>query len=235
MKPLSPQTVEDKGLSHYVTSRLREAILSGHFEAGEKLDQDMIAEDLNVSRTPIREALKVLASEGYVEIRSYRGAFIPVISQNDIYNIYEIRWIIESEMTRQATPVIPDSVLDEMDHLFQMDHIFDTVRDRRHFEVDQIFHDTIASYCKNKLLKETLDKMNNRIVRVRSFALHQPGSHLDSSYTEHLAILESIRSRNADEAARAMEVHLKNSAVRIMKYISNESSKPSSSVTESPP
>lgn len=219
MKILSPQITEDKGLSNFVTTRLREAILTGSFEPGEKLDQDQIANELNVSRTPVREALKVLASEGYVEIRSYRGAYIPTISQQDIYNIYEIRWVIESEITRQATPIMPTDVLERFDHLFNEDLDYQKNRDRRHYEIDQEFHDVIASYCHNKLFKEILSKMNNRIVRVRSFALQQPGSHLEESCNEHIAILEAIKARDAEEAGRRMEQHLRNSATRIMKYL----------------
>ena len=220
MKILSPQITEDKGLSNFVTTRLREAILTGSFEPGEKLDQDQIASELNVSRTPVREALKVLASEGYVEIRSYRGAYIPTISQQDIYNIYEIRWVIESEITRQATPIMPTDILERFDHLFNEDLDYQKNRDRRHYEIDKDFHDAIAGYCHNNLFKEILSKMNNRIVRVRSFALQQPGSHLEESCNEHIAILEAIKARDAEEAGHRMEQHLRNSATRIMKYLS---------------
>jgi DNA-binding GntR family transcriptional regulator len=220
MKPLRPQSMEDKGLSNWVTNSLREAILNGNFEPGEKLDQDLIASELNVSRTPIREALKVLSSEGFVEIRSYRGAFIPQISQQDIYDVYEIRWIVESEITRQATPSIPVDVLDYLQNLLNGDILpLDGGGDQRFYKVDQELHGAIARYCRNRLLYEILDKLNNRIVRVRSFALHQPGSHLDNSREEHGAVLAAMRSRDANEAGKMMELHLRNSARRIMKYL----------------
>ncbi len=212
--------MEDKGLSNWVTTSLREAILNGNFEPGEKLDQDMIASELDVSRTPIREALKVLASEGFVEIRSYHGAYIPIISQQDIYDVYEIRWIVESEITRQATSSIPVDVLDYLDHLVLQDTLpLDANSDKRFYQVDQELHGTIAGYCRNRLFKEILDKLNNRIVRVRTFALHQPGSHLDNSHFEHVEIIAAMRSRDETEAAKKMEIHLKNSARRIMKHM----------------
>lgn len=219
-KPLQPQLMEEKGLSNWVTTSLREAILNGNYEPGKKLDQDLLASELNVSRTPIREALKVLASEGFVEIRSYHGAFIPVISQQDIYDVYEIRWVVESEITRQATPSIPEDVLDHFEMLMEQDNLPpDAESDRRFYQVDQELHGTIAGYCRNRLFKEILDKLNNRIVRVRTFALHQPGFHLDNSHDEHVAIVAAIRCRDANEAARMMDLHLKNSARRIMKHI----------------
>lgn len=223
MKSLRPQAVEDKGLSNWVTASLREAILNGTFEPGEKLDQDQIAGELNVSRTPIREALKVLASEGFVEIRSYRGAFIPVISQQDIHDVFEIRWIVEPEIMRQATPIIPGAVLDQIEAMFRQDCDGDDMGgDRRFYEVDKEFHNIVAGYCQNRLLTEILDRMNNRIVRVRSFALHQPGPHLQLSRNEHFAILHAMRERDVPEAARLMEQHLKNSSDRIRNILSDK-------------
>jgi DNA-binding GntR family transcriptional regulator len=213
MKPLRPHTIEDKGLSNWVVNSLREAILNGHFEPGEKIDQDLIARELNVSRTPLREALKVLASDGFVEIRSYRGAYIPVITQQDIDDVYEIRWLIEPEIVRQATPIITNAVLDHCENLLQ------SHSDRLYSETDQQFHNTIATYSRNKLLKEMLEKLNNRVAQVLTFAITHPGAHLDNSHQEHLDILQAMRSKDASEAARLMELHLKNSAVRIMKYI----------------
>ena len=87
---------------------------------------------------------------------------------------------------------------------------------QHYYEVDREFHATIASYCQNKLFTEILDKLNNRIVRVRSFALHQPGTHQDHSHAEHVAILSALRAHDASEAGRLMELHLKNSANRII-------------------
>ena len=80
MKAPLPAIKGGRVLADSVTGSLREAILQGYFEPGEKLDQDLIAEELKVSRTPVREALKVLESEGFVEIRPHRGAFIPKVS-----------------------------------------------------------------------------------------------------------------------------------------------------------
>jgi DNA-binding GntR family transcriptional regulator len=220
MKTPLPQTKEGRGLTNWVTASLREAIFNGHFEPGEKLDQDLIADELNVSRTPIREALKVLESEGFVEIRSYRGAYITLITRQDIRDVYEIRSLIEAEMVRQATPVIPDSVLNDLEDLMKEDRLaFETGLSKQHYAIDQRFHDAIAGYCPNKLFTEILDKLNNRIVRVRSFALNQPGTHLEKSHDEHMAIVRAMRSRNAELAGQLMFQHLKDSAARIEEFI----------------
>jgi DNA-binding GntR family transcriptional regulator len=220
MKTLRPISAEDKSLVNLVISSLREAILNGYFEPGEKLDQDKIAEELKVSRTPIREALKVLASNGFVEIQSFRGAFIPVINLQDILDVYEIRWIIEPEIVRQSTPNIPNEILDNCEHMLnQAIQCELSNKERLLYEADERFHAAIFSYCDNHVFTEILEKLNNRIVRVRTFALHRTGQTLISTHDEHMGIIKAIRTRQAEEACRLMEAHLRNSAKRIVSYI----------------
>jgi DNA-binding GntR family transcriptional regulator len=220
MKTNLSQPKEDRCLSSWVTNSLRESILNGHFESGERLDQDLIAAELHVSRTPIREALKILASEGFVEILAYHGAFIPKFSRQDIRDVYEVRCITEFELVRLAVPVIPDEVLQHLEETFKQDaEAFQSGDYLKHYEFDSEFHNTIASYCHNKLLMEILGNLNNRIIRVRRFALHLPGTHLNESQSEHKKILDAMRSRDAVLAGQLMQEHLRNSAERIEKLI----------------
>jgi DNA-binding GntR family transcriptional regulator len=220
MKPIFPTSVEEKGLSNWVMTSLRDAILNGHFEPGEKLDQDQIAASLNVSRTPIREALKVLESEGFVEIQPYRGAFIPKIAKRDIQDVFEVRWVIEPEIVRQAVPLLPPEVLSHFRKILKESNFsIHPGGEQRFYQIDQEFHNTLATYCQNRLFKEILDKMNNRIVRVRRFALRQPGTHLDNSQEEHVQIYEAICRQDLEEATARMKQHLMNSANRIMHYL----------------
>lgn len=220
MATFRPQPNEELGLSNWITSRLREAILSGIFEPGEKLDQDRIAEDFKVSRTPVREAMKVLAAEGFVEFQSYRGVYIPRISAQDVLDVFEIRWIVEPEVTRQSTPLISQQTIEHLSTLLENAVPANgSISDQRYYEIDKEFHDAIVGYCRNRILMEILERINYRIVRVRNFAIHQPGSHLNNSHKEHIEILAAICRRDADEAGRLMELHLRNSSNRIMKYL----------------
>lgn len=216
MKARLPKIEGSRVLTDWVTTSLREAILQDYFEPGEKLDQDLIAKELEVSRTPVREALKVLESEGFVEIRPHRGAFIPQVSLKDIRDVYEIRVLIEAEAVRQVTPLIPDTVLDELEASLDEGRAQLTAGNTaHHFTNDVFFHETIFGYLENRLMKDVLDSLNNRILRVRRFALLKPGSHLTQSIEEHYAILGAMRRRDPEAAAKATEVHLIESALRI--------------------
>jgi DNA-binding GntR family transcriptional regulator len=221
MKTPLPEARGARVLTDWVTATLRLAILKGHFAPGEKIDQDLIAEELDVSRTPIRESLKVLDSEGFVEIRPHRGAFITEVTGEDVRKIYEARALIEAEIVRRVTPRIPDSVLDDMKQCF--DRMNEMSEDReRHVESDIRFHDVLAEYVDNELFQEILEGLNNRILRVRRFAQLQPGYHLRESHEEHCAIMEAIRRRDADRAAELMARHLRKSAERICRSMSEQ-------------
>ncbi len=219
MKVPLPKATSGRVLADWVTASLRQAILDGYFDPGEKIDQDLIAEELEVSRTPVRESLKVLESEGFVEIRPHRGAFIATISRQDIHEICEIRGLLEPQAVRQATPVIPESALDDMERSLNETQIrFEAGDIAGHFESDVYFHETIARFAENKLLQELLDSLTNRIARLRQFAQRQPGDHLVESFKEHHAILQAMRRRDPEAAARAMRIHLERSALRLQEF-----------------
>jgi DNA-binding GntR family transcriptional regulator len=211
-----PQVREGRVLADWVTASLREAIFNGYFESGEKLDQNRIAEELEVSRTPVREAMRRLESEGFVEVRPHYGAFIAKVSRQDIREVYEIRRVLEAEVVRQVTPLMPESVLDELDRtLTETQAQFEAGDSAKHFEGDVYFHETIANFVENRLLKEVIDGLTNRVSVVRRFAQLQPGYHMTESFKEHRAILQAIRQRDPEEAAELMRVHLERSALRI--------------------
>jgi len=206
-------------LKDWVTVSLREAILSGYFKPGEKIDQDLIAKELGVSRTPVREAVMMLEAEGFVEVRPRRGAFIVTLSPRDIQEICEIRGLLEAEAVRQVTPLISDSVLDDIEEFLSETQVrFEAGDVAAHFESDIYFHETIVGLAENKLLREVLSGLTNRIARLRQFAQAQPGQHLVESFKEHRAILEAMRRRDAEAAGEAMRMHLENSALRLRIY-----------------
>ena len=224
MKALLPQVRKERVLADWVTASLREAIFNGYFEPGEKLDQDRIAEELGVSRTPVREAARRLESEGFVEVRPHYGAFIAKVSRQDIREVYEVRGLLEAEVVRQVTSLIPDSVLDELDRLLtETQAQFDAGDSAKHFKSDVYFHETITNFVENKLLKEVLDGLTNRISVVRRFAQLQPGYHMTESFKEHRAILQAIRKRDSERAAELIGLHLVHSAVRIQELLRDES------------
>ena len=115
--------------------------------------------------------MRRLESEGFVEVRPHYGAFIAKVSRQDIRKVYEIRRVLEAEVVRQVTPLMPESVLDELDRsLTETQAQFEAGDSAKHFESDVYFHETIADFVENRLLKEVIDGLTNRVSVVRRFA-----------------------------------------------------------------
>lgn len=220
MKPPLPQIKGSKVLPDWVAETLRLAIMQGYFEPGDKVNQVLIAEELNVSRTPVREALQILESEGFIEIRPHRGAFITQVTREDVRNVYQIRTLLETEAIRQAVSLIPDSVLAELaEYLSSAQRKIDVGDIAETYAVDVRFHNTITSFAENHLLQEMLEGLNNRIHRVRRFIQVRPGPNLPDSFEEHLVILEAMRDRDAARSVELMRQHLEQSAARVMESV----------------
>ena len=138
------------------------------------------------------------------------------VSPPDIQQVYEIRRLLESEVVRQVTPLIPEPVLDELERsLAETQALFEAGDITKHFESDVYFHETIVNFVENRLLKEILDSLTNRISMVRGFAQSKPGAHLVESFKEHRAILQAMRQRDPEQVAELMRRHLEESSLRV--------------------
>jgi DNA-binding GntR family transcriptional regulator len=190
--------------------------LDGYFQPGERLDQEKIAEELGVSRTPLREAIAALESEGLLESKPHRGVFVIKVTRKDIREVFALRALLEGEVARQATSSITDIVLDRLEaSLKEAQKEYADGNYVAQFEADRHFHETLRQFTENHLLKEVLDGVNNRISAVRRFAQTRPGVHIEEFAQEHFAILEAVRQRDGEQAAALMRVHLEKSASRV--------------------
>jgi DNA-binding GntR family transcriptional regulator len=220
MKTPLPTVKEGRVMADWVTASLRAAILDNYFAPGEKLDLKLIAEELDVSQTPIREAIRRLEAENFVEVRPHYGAFIAQISPQEVIEIYEVRALLESEIVRQVTPIIPDAVIDELDRvLTHVQEDLDPMDTSEHYASDTKIHNTITSYEPNRLLKEVLEGLGNRITLVRRTGQRLSGPHILESGQEHRQVIQAIRERDAEKAARLMKDHLIKSGQRIVEQM----------------
>ena len=196
---------------------LRQAITDGHLRPGERLDQDALAAELGVSRTPLREAIAALESEGLLESEAYRGVFVAEVSKRDIREVFALRALLEVEVVRQAVSAIPMSALDELHAaLEEAQRAYEQGDDAAQFAADTHFHATLREFSDNALLNEVLDGLSNRISAVRRFAQTRPGPHVNEFSQEHFAILQALKERDVDMSCSLMRAHLEGSARRVI-------------------
>lgn len=219
MRTPLPQVRQGRVLADWVTESLREAILNGCFAPGEKLDQDHIAAEFEVSRTPIREALRRLESEGFVEVRPHHGVFIARPTEEDIREIYDVRKLLEPEIVRRVVPTVPQPVLDQLaESLASAQAHLEDGDIAGAFESD-VFDETVRRLSPNRILRDILSGLGNRIMMVRRFSEFQSRSHITESLADHQGILRAMQERDRERAAELMRAHLEKFEVRTLELL----------------
>jgi DNA-binding GntR family transcriptional regulator len=208
-------------LVDFVAGTLRQAILQGQYPCGERLDLGAIVDSLQVSRTPLREALHRLEAEGIVEIRAHRGVYVVLASPRDVAEILDVRIILEPEIIRRVTAAISCEELEELAARLdsaQTDHAAGKIASLS--SINMYFHKELIGLLDNAVLKafmleEVLSGLGGRIYAVRRFTALQPGSHSNASFAEHLEIMEAMRRRDCDRAGALMKSHLEAASQRL--------------------
>jgi DNA-binding GntR family transcriptional regulator len=195
-----------------VYNALREDILSGRYAPGESLIELRIADELNVSRTPVREAIRQLELEGLVESIPNKGVTVKGISKKDMGDIYRIRRVLEGLAARWSVEQITDQELKKLTEVYELMEFYTAKGD-----IDQIaklnteFHDIIFSATKSSILKHILKDFQFYVKWARHESLSVPGRK-EEALKEHYAILQAFLKRDADESEKYLTIHVENSS-----------------------
>ncbi len=192
-------------LSEQVYLTLRQAILTGTLEADQKLNEVKIAEQLNVSATPVREAFRKLAKDNLVIIRPWRGVTVKGYTLEELESMYQCRAVMSGLGARLCAERATEEELEELKEVIEtwqhIDNSEDFVATNTHF------HELIAAFSKNERVSEYLadfKEMVNRDMYTSSKSLDRMASCND----EHVLILESIINRRPEEAEERMRDHI---------------------------
>ncbi|MBI2941795.1 MAG: GntR family transcriptional regulator [Chloroflexi bacterium] len=202
-----------------VTDRLRSAILSGQLGPGDRLQQDELASQLQVSRMPIREALRILASEGLVELRPHRGAVVVNLRTEDIAEIFEIRAMLEGRAAELAAPRLSDVTLARLRQIHaEMARIGQD--EERWLVLNRDFHTIIYPASGWPRLCALIDAQRNVVqpyLRASLALLNRPSS----AHDEHCQILAAAEARDGKWLARLTVEHLRLTAQGLIAYLSS--------------
>lgn len=198
--------------------QIRGMILDGTLEPGTRLQEKTFADRLGVSRTPVREAIAQLLSEGLVAKPSGGAPVVNSISLSDIMEILHVRRLLECEATRQAA--ISGKPMDELLALrAEITGFLDGPRptSEEHAAVDRRLHLTLARMAGSALLTSLIENLKTKTIIYDKGSIpdrFEPGCH------EHIAIIDAVIARDADAASEAMRVHLTNVREAIISHIS---------------
>jgi DNA-binding GntR family transcriptional regulator len=195
-------------LSESVYEQLTQMIVRGELESGQAVSESELSRQLAVSRTPIHEAVGQLVKDGLLIQEPNRRPVVASFSTDDIFDIYEMRRILESEAAAKAASRIDRVTLSELDEAakrFASAKGKQTVL-RRWVEFDDQFHTAIAAACGSRRLEADIQRY--RLLHRVFNRTHDDPIVLDQAYQEHLRILDALRHRDEDAARQAMNDHI---------------------------
>lgn len=223
MSRLQPIQVENlRPLRELVFEALREAIVNGTLAPGERLMEVQLAEELGVSRTPVREAIRRLELEGYVVMVPRKGAYVASMSAKDVADVFEIRTALEGLAAELAAERITEEELEELER--KLHYVALRVEEgdlEKLVEADTEFHDLLYRASRNQRLVQIIGNLREQIQRFRAASLATPG-RMQETLEEHKKIVEAVAKRNGALARRLAEEHIENAENKMLQFLTGK-------------
>lgn len=219
---------EIKAINHQTRSctvllTLREAILTGKLKPGERLVQEKLAKQLNISRMPIREAINQLETEGFVKIIPYKGAVVTKLSLNNLEELYVIRSNLESLAASLAAKRLSDVELEKLHQL--LTEMQNSLKAKKklsdQIELNRVFHRMIVIGSRYNKLVSILDNLWAQSMRYRLVQAQIPG-RLEQAHLEHLEIFQALCEGHSEKAAELVANHVNSTASALIASMSQK-------------
>jgi DNA-binding GntR family transcriptional regulator len=214
-----PPPIRQVPLHEQARARLRHMIVRGELPPGDNIGEAELCRSLGISRTPLREALKLLAAEGLVELPSNRGAFVAPIRSEEVADAFEVAARLEqlgAELAATRATAADIAALQELQERMEAEH-----RARRrgpYFEINQQIHRNIVAIGGNQVLIATHEMLFARVERVRYLAIASP-LRWDESIQEHREVLAGLAARDPGRAGIALARHVRHTGQRMTDFL----------------
>ncbi|MFY7907038.1 MAG: GntR family transcriptional regulator [Burkholderiaceae bacterium] len=205
---MSTVTLTSRALYEEVAELLRQRIFSRALEPGSWIDELRIAEELGISRTPLREALKVLATEGLVTMKVRRGAYVTEVSEQDLRDVYHLLSLLESDAAGVVAATAPDQAIRELTELHQALEAA-TADAAKFFDINERFHMRLLELANNRWRDQMVADLRKVLKLNRHNSLLKTG-RIEESLAEHRAIIQALQARDPVRTTQCMRAHFEN-------------------------
>lgn len=214
--------------------RLRELIIEGELQAGTRLNERALSERLGVSRTPLREAFRLLASEGLVAIQPNRGARVIALSENDIRESFTVLGGLEALSGELACQHATDEEVAEIRALtFEMQACHVRRDLPSYYRLNREIHSCISQAARNQLLAQVYSTLNQRVQNLR-FRSNLNSDKWERAMKEHIAMVDALSRRDGVELGRLMREHLQRKCEAVIESLGKEHSQTGHPITSLP-
>ncbi|WP_439113210.1 GntR family transcriptional regulator [Hydrogenophaga sp.] len=208
-----------------VAAKLRERIFAGVLAPGSFVDELALCSELAISRTPLREALKVLTAEGLLHHQPRRGCFVSEITERDLDEIFPVIALLEGRCAYEAANNASDADLAALEQLHE--RLNRHARARRindYYEANFAIHEAIITLANNRWLAQVIGDLRKLVKLARLQQLHAPG-RLEQSLSEHMAVFAALKARDAEGAEAAMRTHLTRQRIALRELARNQTTR----------
>jgi DNA-binding GntR family transcriptional regulator len=203
-----PAPIRAASLHDSVAERLRAMVFERALAPGEFIDEKALAAQWQISRTPLREALKVLAAEGLVELVPGRGSRVVSLTDDDADALFPVMALLEGRCAHEATLRASEEDLGELHQLHERLEMYAAAEDiDGYYRANHAFHSKVQALAENRWLDRVTGDLRRFLRLLRGRQLNLPG-RIDASINEHRVLIDAIGTRDATRAERAMHDHL---------------------------
>jgi len=205
---MATASLTPRALYQDVAELLRQRIFNRELTPGSWIDELRLAEEYGISRTPLREALKVLATEGLVTMKLRRGAYVTEVSERDLTDVYHLLSLLESDAAGVVATQATDAQMKELQTLHR--ELEKSVGNReKFFQVNERFHMRLLAIADNRWRDQMVADLRKVMKLNRHNSLLKSG-RIEESLAEHQAIMQALLARDSAATAQAMQTHFSN-------------------------
>jgi DNA-binding GntR family transcriptional regulator len=197
-----------KPLHQEVAQRIREMIRKGTLRKGDRIVEKDLSQAMGTSRTPLREALRLLSSEGLIDLVPHKGAYVAQPSMQEIREMFEVMSLLEGTCARKVAEKMTDVDLRKLERLHEkLEKYFREKNNEKYLEVNYRYHSLLQEMAGSKVLSEVINSLKQKVMLYRQRQLYQP-DRFEASMNEHRDLLDAFRRRDPASAESAMRIHL---------------------------
>jgi len=185
-------------------------IRTGLLKKGDRIVEKELCREMGISRTPLREALRMLGSEGLIDLIPHKGAYVAQPSMNDVREMFDVMAILEGTCARMVAEKITDGDFKKLERLHaKLEKHWEEKDHEKYMEVNQKYHSLVQELTGNRVLNDVINSLRQKILLYRYRQLYLP-DRFEASINEHRELLEAFRRRDPAAAESVMKRHLVN-------------------------
>ncbi len=203
------KVIEKKTLHEEIANNLRELIMSGKLQEGDKIKEDTLCSSMGISKTPLREALRVLSVEGLIRLVPNRGSFVSTPTFEEIREMFDVMSVLEGVCARAAAEKMGEKDLAALEKLHKkLEENHQRKAQREYIRINNQYHSFVQKLAGNRTLNQIVNGLRQKILLYRYQSLNLP-ERFAQSIQEHRDLLEAFRNKDPKKAETLMRRHLK--------------------------